>query len=171
MVMAMIGPRSSRAAWIAAWIGGSPECTWRSTFSTMTMASSTTRPTESTIASSVSRLIVNPAAFMRKTAPMSEIGIAITGMMRPRIEPRNRKITSTTMSSVSVSVFSTSWIDCWMYSVESYGMPTFMPTGSSVSSSCTASRTWRMTSSAFAVGSTHTPMNVAVSPLNPTSVS
>ena len=32
-----------------------------------------------------------------------------------------------TMSSVSVSVVSTSLIASWMYSVESYGMPTFMP--------------------------------------------
>jgi len=87
----------------------------------MTMASSTTRPTESTMASSVSRLMVKPATFARNTAPISETGIATTGMMSPRIEPRNRKITSTTMRSVSVSVLSTSWMDCWMYSVESVG--------------------------------------------------
>ena len=60
IVMAMIGPRSSRAALIAASNGFSPSWRWRSTFSTMTMASSTTRPTERTIASSVSRLIVKP---------------------------------------------------------------------------------------------------------------
>ena len=49
-------------------------------FSTITIASSTTRPTDSTIASSVSRLIVKPATSIRKTAPTSEIGIATTGM-------------------------------------------------------------------------------------------
>ena len=108
--MAMIGPSSSRAALIAAWSGFSPSCTWRSMFSTMTIASSTTSPTDRTIASSVSRLIVKPATFMRNTAPISEIGIATTGMMSPRTDPMNRKITTTTISSVSVSVLSTSLI-------------------------------------------------------------
>ena len=112
--MAMIGPSNSRAAWIAALSGVSPSCTWRSMFSIMTMASSTTSPTESTMASSVSRLIVNPAVCMMNTAPMSEIGIATTGMMSPRTEPRNRKITRTTMSSVSVSVFKTSLMESSM---------------------------------------------------------
>ena len=50
---------------------------------------------------------------------MSEIGIATTGMITARTEPRNRKITTTTISSVSLSVFSTSSIASWMYAVES----------------------------------------------------
>ena len=54
------------------------------------------------MASSVSRLIVKPKASMRNTAPMSEIGIATTGMMTARSEPRKRKMTTTTMSSVSI---------------------------------------------------------------------
>ena len=99
-------------------------------FSTITMASSTTRPTDSTIASSVSRLIVKPATIIRKTAPTSEMGIATTGMMTARNDPRNRKITTTTISSVSLSVLMTSLMASWMYSVESYGTPTFMPAGS-----------------------------------------
>ena len=74
MVIAMIGPTSSRAASMAARKGGLPPWMCRSTFSTITIASSTTRPTESTIASSVSRLMVNPAASIRNTAPTSEIG-------------------------------------------------------------------------------------------------
>ncbi len=85
----------------------------------MTIASSTTSPTESTIASSVSRLIVNPATSIRNTAPISEIGIATMGMITARTEPRNRKITQITMSSVSASVFKTSWMAFWMYSVAS----------------------------------------------------
>ena len=80
IVIAMIGPTSSRAALSAASNGFSPSWRCRSTFSTMTIASSTTRPTESTIASSVSRLIVKPTISIRKTAPTSEIGIATTGM-------------------------------------------------------------------------------------------
>ena len=65
---------------------------WRSTFSTITIASSTTRPTDSTMASRVSRLMVKPAASIRATAPSSEMGIATTGMSTERKEPRNRKI-------------------------------------------------------------------------------
>ena len=71
------------------------------------------------MASSVSRLIVNPATSMRNTAPISEIGMATMGMITARTEPRNRKMTAMTMSSVSTSVFSTSWMALWMYSVES----------------------------------------------------
>ena len=70
-----------------------------------------------------------------------------------------------TISSVSVSVRSTSLIASWMYSVESYGTPTFMPAGSCARICGIASRTFAITSSVFAVGSTQTPMNVAASPL------
>ena len=55
-----------------------PSRMWRSTFSTTTMASSTTRPTESTIASSVSRFSVKPNTCIRKTAPISDTGMATT---------------------------------------------------------------------------------------------
>ncbi len=104
IVMAMIGPTSSRAARIAAGNGRSPRWRCRSTFSTMTMASSTTRPTESTMASRVSRLMVKPNRSIRKTAPMSEMGIAMIGMSTARNDPRNRKMTTMTINSVSVSV-------------------------------------------------------------------
>ncbi len=117
--MAMIGPTSSRAASFAAWNADLPICRWRSTFSTMTMASSTTSPTESTIANNVSRLMVKPASSIRNTAPISEIGIAITGISTERKEPRKRKMTTTTISSVSTKVWRTSLIASWMYAVES----------------------------------------------------
>src|SRR5579883_1837824 len=120
MVMAMIGPTSSRAASIAARMGDLPKCRWRSTFSTMTMASSTTRPTESTMANSVSRLMVKPATSMRNTAPISETGMATIGIRTERNDPRNKKMTTITMHSVSVSVLSTSLIASWMYAVESH---------------------------------------------------
>ena len=80
---------------------------------------STTSPTDRTIARSVRRLMVNPATIIRKTAPMSEIGMATTGMMTARKDPRNRKITTMTISSVSLSVLMTSLMASWMYSVES----------------------------------------------------
>ena len=74
------------------------------------MASSTTSPTDSTIASSVSRLMVKPNTCIRNTAPISDRGIATTGMSTDRNEPRKRKMTTTTMSRVSISVLTTSWM-------------------------------------------------------------
>ena len=112
--MAMIGPTSSRAAWMAASKGVLPMWRWRSTFSTITIASSTTRPTESTMARRVSRLMVKPAASIKNTAPTREMGMATTGISTERSEPRKRKITTTTMSSVSTRVCSTSSMASWM---------------------------------------------------------
>ncbi|MCY1352082.1 hypothetical protein D9M71_157730 [compost metagenome] len=57
MVMVTTGTAISRAPSMAASNGVLPSSMWRWMFSTTTMASSTTRPMASTIASSVSRLI------------------------------------------------------------------------------------------------------------------
>ncbi len=102
--MAMTGPISSRAPTSAAWNGVRPSRRWRSTFSTTTMASSTTRPTDSTMASSVSRLSVKPNDCIKKTLPMRETGMARIGTSTDRKEPRKKKMTSTTMINVSVRV-------------------------------------------------------------------
>ena len=96
---------------------------------------------------------------------MSEIGMATTGMITPRTDPRNRKMTKMTISSVSPSVFRTSLIASWMYADESYGTPVVMPAGSWARISGMASRTCFMTSSVFAVGRTKMPMKTAVWPL------
>ena len=88
-------------------------------FSTTTIASSTTRPIASTIASSVSRLKLKPAASIRMQTPISDSGMVTTGMITDRNEARNRKITTTTISTASPSVFWTSSIDDWMNLVES----------------------------------------------------
>ena len=50
---------------------------------------------------------------------MSEIGMATSGTSTERSEPRNRKMTMATISSVSVRVFSTSWMASSMYLVAS----------------------------------------------------
>ena len=104
----MIGPISSRAPIRAAFIRDRPSRIWRSTFSTTTIASSTTNPTDSTIASRVRRFSVNPNACINANAPISEIGIATTGTITERNEPRNKKITTITISKVSIKVFTTS---------------------------------------------------------------
>ena len=75
-------------------------------FSTTTMASSTTSPIASTIASSVSRLMLKPITSIRLQTPISDSGIVTTGMITERNEARNRKITTTTISTASISVFS-----------------------------------------------------------------
>ena len=80
-------------------------------FSTTTMASSTTRPIASTIASSVNRLKLNPATSIRLQTPISDSGMVTTGMTTERNEARNRKITTTTMRTAWPRVFSTSSIE------------------------------------------------------------
>ncbi len=72
--MAMIGPTSSRAPTKAASTGVFPSLRCRSMFSTTTMASSTTSPTERTMARRVRRLTVNPNTCIRKTPPISDNG-------------------------------------------------------------------------------------------------
>ena len=65
---------------------------------------------------------MKPKTCIRNTAPMSDTGMATTGTSTERNEPRKRKMTMTTMSSVSRKVRTTSSIALWMYSVPSYAM-------------------------------------------------
>jgi hypothetical protein len=60
------------------------------------MASSTTRPIASTMASSVSVFTEKPITNISVKVEMSEIGIVTIGMMEARSERRKTKITSTT---------------------------------------------------------------------------
>ena len=53
---------------------------------------------------------MNPKSCIKNSAPISEIGIATIGTMTDRNEPRKRKMTTITMSNVSINVFTTSWI-------------------------------------------------------------
>ena len=111
MVMEITGPTISRAPCIAACTGGLPSSRCRWMFSTTTMASSTTSPIAKTIASSVSRLKLNPAISIRLQTPISDSGMVTTGITTERNEARNRKITTITMMTASPSVFSTSSIE------------------------------------------------------------
>ena len=90
VVMAMMGSPSSRAPSMAAWKRDLPISMWRCTFSTTTMASSTTRPMASTMASSVSRFTEKPAINIRKAAPISDSGTATAGTSAARSDPRER---------------------------------------------------------------------------------
>ena len=104
MVMAITGPATSRAPISAARTGDLPSSICRCTFSTTTMASSTTRPMASTMASSVSRFTLKPNSAMMAAPPSMDSGIVTTGISTARSEPRHRKITATTMMMASISV-------------------------------------------------------------------
>ena len=72
----------------------------RSTFSTTTMASSTTMPTASTRPNSVRLLIEKPSAAITAKVPTSDTGIAMIGMIAGRQPCRN---TSTTMTTSTIA--------------------------------------------------------------------
>ena len=71
---------------------------FRSTFSTTTMASSTTMPMASTRPNSDSVLMEKPNASSTANVPMIDTGTATSGMIEARQVCRNRITTSTTSS-------------------------------------------------------------------------
>ncbi len=82
--MAMMGPETSRIAARVASSGSAPSSMWRSTFSTTTIASSTTMPMASTSPNSESVFRENPRASITANVPMSETGTATSGMIDAR---------------------------------------------------------------------------------------
>ena len=126
----MIGPTSSRAPTSAASMRDLPRRTWRSTFSTTTIASSTTRPTDSTMARIVSRFRLKPKASITIAAPTSETGIATSGTSAVRIEPMNRNTTRPTIRIVSTSVLVISFSASRMNTVPSHTRRISMSSGS-----------------------------------------
>src|SRR3954462_1305425 len=101
----------------------------RSTFSTTTIASSTTMPIASTMPNSDRLFSENPTAFMTASVPISDTGTANSGMIVARQVWRNTSTTSTTRSVASISVLTTSWIDSLTNTVVSYGAAYFIPGG------------------------------------------
>ncbi len=93
----------------------------RSTFSTTTMASSTSRPIASTRPNIESVLMVKPSAAITPKVPSSTTGTAIEGMRVARMFCRNRNITRNTSAIPSSSVLTTSWIEILMKGVTSFG--------------------------------------------------
>ena len=91
----------------------------RSTFSTTTMASSTTMPMASTSPNSDSVLMEKPNASSTANVPMTDTGTATSGMIDARHVCRNRMTTSTTSAIASSSVWNTASIDCCTNSVVS----------------------------------------------------
>ncbi len=96
----------SREPFSAASNGRIPPSMWRTMFSSMTMASSTTKPTESVSASKVMLLMEKPKAYITAQVPISDTGTASAGMIVADTLRRNRKITM--MTSV-MAIASVSW--------------------------------------------------------------
>ena len=96
----------SREPFSAASNGRMPPSMWRTMFSSMTMASSTTKPTDSVSASSVMLLMEKPKAYIAAQVPISDTGTASAGMMVAETFRRNRKIT---MMTRQMAIASVSW--------------------------------------------------------------
>ena len=84
---------------------------WRSTFSTTTIASSTTMPIASTRPNSDSLLSEKPNAAIAANVPISDTGIASSGIRLARQFCRKSSTTSTTSTTASNSVWITASID------------------------------------------------------------
>ncbi|CRQ74604.1 hypothetical protein PAERUG_P45_London_17_VIM_2_12_12_04138 [Pseudomonas aeruginosa] len=105
--VAMIGPVTSRMARLVASTGLRPRPMLRSTFSTTTMASSTTMPMASTRPNSDSALSEKPSMCITAKVPISDTGTAASGMIEARQVCRNRITTSTTSTRASNRVCTT----------------------------------------------------------------
>ena len=113
------GPVTSSIAFPAASRGESPSAIHRSTFSTTTIASSTTIPIASTSPKSESVLRLKPMAAMAAKVPTIATGTAMSGMSVARQFCRKSSTTRATSRIASRSVFTTSKIDSVMNGVVS----------------------------------------------------
>src|ERR1700751_1399389 len=109
--IAMTAVPTSSIVMCAAGYGLSPLAMLRSTFSTTTIASSTTMPIASTRPNSVSVLIEKPSTYSAANVPTTETGTAINGMIEARQVCRNRITTSTTSRTASSNVVTTALIE------------------------------------------------------------
>ena len=94
----------------------------RSTFSSTTIASSTTMPMASTSANRVSVLMEKPTSHSPAKAPISDTGTAIIGISVARQVCRNRNTTASTSSAASKMVVFTSLIEASTKRVVSNGI-------------------------------------------------
>ena len=93
------------------------------------MASSTTSPTDNTMAKTVNKLSVNPIRVMAAMAPKMEIGIVIRGTRAVRKEPIIITTTIPTKIMVSASVIKISCSALRMYNVPSKPLTIDKPLG------------------------------------------
>src|SRR3974390_1838740 len=118
--MAMMGPVTSDMALSVASRGTRPASMLRSTFSTTTIASSTTIPIASTSPNNDRLLIENPTASITANVPTSDTGTAASGMIEALHVCRKRITTMTTSKIASTRVCITASIECLTNTVGSY---------------------------------------------------
>ena len=117
--IATSAPCTCDIAFFVASRGERPPRMLRSTFSTTTIASSTTIPIASTSPNSERLFIEKPKQYMKKNVPTSDTGIANMGMTAALHDCKNSIITNTTSATASNIVRYTASMDCCMYSVMS----------------------------------------------------
>ncbi len=141
-----LAPRS------AASIALSPFSMWRTMFSIITMASSTTNPVPivSAISDRLSRLKF--AKYMMPNDVISDSGSATPAISVARRERRNSSTTSVTNTTLSTSVNCTSWTEALMVTVRSLTTSSFTPAGIARCSFGISARIWRTTSITLAPG-------------------
>ncbi len=116
----MMGPLTSSIALYEASRGARPSSMFRSTFSTTTIASSTTMPIARTSPKSDSVLIEKPKPSSTAKVPTMETGTATSGITDARQVCRNSTTVITTRSTASNRVFTTSRIESRTKTVGSY---------------------------------------------------
>ncbi len=120
---------TSRAPCMAASIRVIPDSRWRETFSSTTMASSTTNPVAMVRAMRERLLRLKPARYITASVPMRETGTATAGMRVAGPSRRKRNTTSTTRITASASVRSTSRKEVRMVTDRSEAAVILMPAG------------------------------------------
>ena len=133
----------------------------RAIFSMTTIASSTTSPVARVSPKSVTVLIVNPAIFMMKNVPMSEIGMVAAGISVARASCKKMKITRITRKIAVTKVITTSLIDSKTKSVVLNAICACTPGGKDFESSAILALTAFATLNALAVGNCSIPKPVA----------
>jgi hypothetical protein len=136
----------------------------RSTFSTTTIASSTTMPIASTSPNRVKVLIEKPSTYSAANVPTIDTGTAINGMIEARQVCRNRITTSTTSAIASSSVDTTALTESRTKMVVSYTASYFTPAGNCLVSSSMVWMTESRISSALAPGAWKIPIPTAFLP-------
>ena len=101
----------------------------RSTFSTTTMASSTSSPMASTIPNMVIVLMEKPQEASTPKVPSSTTGTAMVGIMVARKFWMKTNITRKTSTMASARVFTTSSMEIFTKGAVLYGKTTRMPVG------------------------------------------
>ena len=126
-------------------------------FSSMTMASSTTRPIARTNARRVSVFTLKPASDIRANVPMRDTGIVTSGMSDARKVRKNTNMTNATSSDASKIVVYTALIERSMNTELSFATSICTPGGRSRRTLVSSSRTPADKSSGLAVAWRITP--------------